>query len=535
VNIAAMLCDRARQLGEAAALIDRRKGKDREVSFRALETITARVAGEITSQGIRQGDGVLILHPMAIELYVFLIALFRVGAVGMFLDPSAGRKYIDRCMGIYSPRAFFGSWKAQILRLWTPSMRRIEISFCTSRIPATHFISLDGEAKLVQAIADVEDSAPALITFTSGSTGQPKAALRTHGFLLAQQDALQSSLSLRPGDNDLTTLPIFVLSNLASGVTSVLPDADMRTPGKIDARPVLNQIERHSVASTAASPAFFRRLADECARTNKRIPQLKRVFMGGAPVFPRDLRQARKLFPNAEITAVYGSTEAEPMADVHLSQIAEEDLLAMERGAGLLAGIPVASIALRIVRDQWGKHLEPMTELQFDALCLPPEAVGEIVVSGKHVLPGYLNGAGDFETKFDVDGVRWHRTGDLGLLDSQGRLWLMGRASAAIHDRHGDLYPFAAECAAMQVEGVRRAAILQVAGLRVLAVEADREDVSDSLRRSMAWAHLDEIRLLDSIPMDKRHNAKIDYGALTKALSKPNWNLSISPSRKRER
>ena len=376
------------------------------------------------------------------------------------------------------------------------------------------------EANSVQAIADVEDSAPALITFTSGSTGQPKAAVRTHGFLVAQQDALQGSLCLRPGDSDLTTLPIFVLSNLASGVTSVLPDADMRAPGKIDAGPVLDQIERHPVATTAASPALIRRLAAECERTNRQIAQLQHVFMGGAPVFPSDLRQARNLFPNAEITAVYGSTEAEPMADVHLSQIAEEDVLAMERGAGLLVGVPVASIVLRIVRDQWGTPLDPMKNIEFDALCLPPEAVGEIVVSGRHVLPGYLNGAGDYETKFDVDGVRWHRTGDLGWVDSRGRLWLMGRASAAIHDRHGDLYPFAAECAAMQVEGVRRAAILQVAGRRVLAVEADREDVRDSLLHAMAWAHLDEIRRLNSIPMDKRHNAKIDYGSLAKALSK---------------
>jgi len=389
VNIASMLCERARQMGEATALTDTRHGQDRLVSFRALDAITARVAGEITSQGIRQGDGVLILHPMAIELYVFLIALFRVGAVGMFLDPSAGRKYIDRCMSICSPQAFFGSWKAQMLRLWTPSVRQISISFCTLRIPTTHFVSLHGETNSVQAIADVEDSAPALITFTSGSTGQPKAALRTHGFLVAQQDALQDSLCLRPGDSDLTTLPIFVLSNLASGVTSVLPNADMRTPGKIDARPVLDQIERHPVATTAASPAFIRRLAVECERTNWQIVQLQHVFMGGAPVFPSDLRQARNLFPNAEITAVYGSTEAEPMAEVHLSQIAEEDLLAMERGAGLLAGVPVASIALRIVRDQWGSPLDHMKKLEFDALCLPPKAVGEIVVSGRHVLPGY--------------------------------------------------------------------------------------------------------------------------------------------------
>jgi olefin beta-lactone synthetase len=520
VNIAAMLCERARQQTESPALIDTRHGRDRVVSFGELDAITARVANEITSRGIRQGDGVLVLHPMAIELYVFLIALFRVGAVGMFLDPSAGRKHISRCMSIYSPRAFFGSWKAQMMRVWTPSVRRISISFCTSRIPTTHFISLHREVCAEQAILDVEDSAPALITFTSGSTGQPKAALRTHGFLAAQQDALQGSLRFRPGDSDLTTLPIFVLSNLASGVTSVLPDADMRAPGKIDARPVLDQIARHPLATMAASPAFIRRLAAECERTNRHIPQLQHVFMGGAPVFPSDLRQARNLFPNGEITAVYGSTEAEPMADVDLSQITEEDLVAMEQGSGLLAGVPVSSIALRILEDQWGTPIGRMTKLQFDGLCLTTEAVGEIVVSGKHVLPGYLDGDGDSETKFDVDGVRWHRTGDLGWLDSRGRLWLMGRASAAIHDRRGVLYPFAAECAAMQVQRVRRAAILQVDGRRVLAVEADGASVSDELARAMAWAQLDEVRIIASIPMDKRHNAKIDYGALAAELSK---------------
>jgi acyl-CoA synthetase (AMP-forming)/AMP-acid ligase II len=526
VNIAAILRERARQQPESPALIDTKHGRDRVVSFGELDAMTARIANEVAALGVRQGDGVLILHPMAIELYAFLIALFRVGAMGMFLDPSAGQEHVDRCMGIYSPRAFFGSWKAQMLRLWTSSVRRVPISFCTSRIPATHFVSLRGDSNSRQSVVEVEDTAPALITFTSGSTGQPKAALRTHGFLIAQQDALQESLRLRPGDSDLTTLPIFVLSNLASGVTSVLPDADMRTPGKIDARPVLDQIQRHPVATTAASPAFIRRLAAESERTKRRIPQLQHVFMGGAPVFPSDLKQARDLFPNAEITSVYGSTEAEPMADVSLSQITEEDFLAMERGSGLLAGPPVASIALRILRDRWGTPIAPMIKLEFDALCLAPEEVGEIVVSGNHVLPGYLNGAGDAETKFDVGGVRWHRTGDLGRLDARGRLWLMGRASAAIHDRHGVLYPFAAECAAMQVEGVRRAAILQVTGRRVLAVDADGAGVPDTLNRAMAWAHLDEVRVLSSIPMDKRHNAKIDYVSLAAALSKTYRNPS---------
>jgi len=520
VNIATMLCSRARQHPDLPALIDTRHGRDRILSFGALEINTARVANKIVASGVRPGDSVLILHPMAIELYVFLIAVFRVGAVAMFLDPSAGLDHIHRCLRTYAPQAFFGSWKAQLLRLWSPSVRRIPLSFCTSWLPATHLLSLAAAENASQQIVDLEDASPALITFTSGSTGQPKAALRTHEFLLAQQDALQLSLRLKPGDKDLTTLPIFVLSNLAAGVTSVLPDADMRAPGKIKAPPVIDQIERHQVTTTAASPAFIRRLASECQRTHRQFPQLQRVFMGGAPVFPFDLKQARSLFPNAEITAVYGSTEAEPMADIALSQITEEDFHAMERGSGLLAGPPVGSIALRILRDQWGAPLHSMTSSEFNALGLAPEAVGEIVISGKHVLPGYLHGAGDTETKFDVDGVRWHRTGDLGWLDARGRLWLMGRAAAAIHDRRGTLYPFAAECAAMQVQGVSRAAIQHVAGRRVLAVETDGANVSAALMQAMAWAYLDEVRVLDSIPMDKRHNAKTDYPALAAILSR---------------
>jgi olefin beta-lactone synthetase len=521
MNIASMLCDRARQQGDAIALIDSKHGHDRTVSFSELDSISACVTSQIASQGIRSGDGVLILHPMAIELYIFLIALFRIGAVAMFLDPSAGRRYIDRCLSIYSPRAFLGSWKAQILRLWVRSLRKTSPAFCTSPFPATRLISIQERAASNHEIATVADSAPALITFTSGSTGQPKAALRTHGFLMAQHRALEGSLSLAPGTIDLTTLPIFVLANLVSGVTSVLPNADMRSPARIDARPVLDQIERHSIATTAASPAFIRRLAAECACTNKSIPQLRRVFMGGAPVFPSDLRQARTIFPNAEVTAVYGSTEAEPMAEVDLSEIAEEDFLEMERGSGLLAGVPVSSISLRVVRDVWGTPMTSMTMSQFDALVLAQDEVGEIVVSGPHVLPGYLMRIGDAETKFDVDGARWHRTGDLGWLDSRGRLWLMGRASAAVRDGHGVLYPFAAECAAMQVQGVRRAAILQVDGRRVLAVEVNHTEAPGAVERAMNWAHLDEVRVLPLIPMDKRHNAKIDYGSLAEMLTRP--------------
>jgi len=522
VNIANLLLEHVRDRGNAPALIDSRGGRVRErtMTFQELDSATVEVAEQLASSGIYRGDGVLILHPMSIELYVFLIALFRIGAVGIFLDPSAGRDYINHCLQIYFPRAFFGSPKAQFLRLATPSLRKVSSAFCPRWFPGTRRISTGLNESRQRIIADLEDTAPALITFTSGSTGQPKAALRTHGFLIAQHHALKESLSPEPGVKDLTTLPILVLANLASGVTSVIPDADMRFPGKVNARPVLDQIERHAIGSTAASPAFISRLAAECRHAHRQMPQLTRVFMGGAPVFPSHLREALALFPNAEIAAVYGSTEAEPMAEVFLSHIAEEDFQAMEKGAGLLAGIPVKAITLRIIREQWGTPVPALRASEFNCLCSARGEVGEIVVSGAHVLGSYLNSVGDAETKFTVDDVRWHRTGDLGWLDAKGRLWLMGRASATIRDGHGVLYPFVAESAAMQVDGVDRAAVLQVVNRRILAIETKRTEIRETVARAMAWAKLDEVRVLSSIPMDKRHNAKVDYVALAAALSK---------------
>jgi acyl-CoA synthetase (AMP-forming)/AMP-acid ligase II len=158
----------------------------------------------------------------------------------------------------------------------------------------------------------------------------------------------------------------------------------------------------------------------------------------------------------------------------------------------------------------------------FEDMTPPSGGAGEIVVSGDHVLKGYLNGVGDEETKFEVEGVRWHRTGDAGRLYDRGRLWLLGRCSAIVHDDRGVLYPLSVEVVARQQLGVRQAALLSVAGRRLLVVEPDPSgpppDVS-AIHRQLSWAKLDEVRFVTKIPLDRRHNAKIDYPRL-KALMK---------------
>jgi acyl-CoA synthetase (AMP-forming)/AMP-acid ligase II len=458
---------------------------------------------------------------MSAELYVVLLGVFRLGAVAMFLDPSAGREHIEQCCALQPPRALIASPKAHLLSLVSGALRRVPHKMVIGQwLPGTIPLSRAWHHEALVSDEPCNADTPALLTFTSGSTGQPKAAVRTHGFLLTQHRILEKHLQLVPGEVDLTTLPIFLLANLASGVTSVIPDADLWRPGSIAPALVLDQIRRLAVTRSAASPAFFERLLRGDGATDA-LAGLRKVYIGGAPVFPRLLRRLQQAAPQARTEAVYGSTEAEPIAHIAARDITDADQAAMLRGRGLLVGPAVPEIRLAVLCDQWGAPLGVLNDSEFAALRQPVDAAGEIVVTGEHVLKGYLNGRGNEETKFKVADTIWHRTGDAGSIDARGRLWLLGRCSARISDEHSALYPFSVECVAQEQAGIRRAAFIAVHRKRVLAIELDGHLAGNpeaSLRESLAWAHLADIRVFLSLPVDRRHKAKIDYPALRRLL-----------------
>ena len=522
MNIAEVLSAHARAHPGDVAVLDVRRRRVRKTTFADLDRAGACGAALLWRHGLRPGDAVLVFQPMSMELYAALQAVFRLGLTAMFLDPSAGLDHLERCCALHAPRALLAADRAHLLRLRSPALRRIPLKFVIGW-PVPGAVSWSRAAGLPPhpEVVPCAPETPALLTFTSGSTGQPKAAVRGHGLLLAQHRALAHSLRLTRGHVDLTTMPIVLLANLASGVASLIPDVDLRSPGAIAPAPVLAQIQEHRPVSSVASPAFFERLVQYCAPRGLHLPSFRKLFTGGAPVFPRLLDQMQGMAPEADVQAVYGSTEAEPIAHVARGHVSAEDLKAMLGGRGLLAGPPVPEVRVGILRDQWGKPVGPYTAAGFAGQCEPDGRPGEIVVSGEHVLTGYLHGQGDEETKFKVDGVIWHRTGDAGYWDERGRLWLLGRCSARIEDGRGRVYPFAVETAAYQDPAVRRAALVGRSGRRILALEYyERRANPDlaSLRESLAWAGVDEVRVCPHLPVDKRHNAKIDYPALHKIL-----------------
>jgi acyl-coenzyme A synthetase/AMP-(fatty) acid ligase len=505
-------------------------GRFRPLTFGQLDRASASVAGLLHRAGLRPGDRVIVLQPMSADLYIALGAMFRIGLVAMVPDLTGGLAAINRCCAFTAPRAMVGGFKAHLLRISSSELRRIPHKFSIGwlRVPGAIPLQQRWDRLPGESIRPCSFDEPALLTFTSGSTGESKAAMRSHGFLLEQHKALEQAIDLQHGEVDFNTLPIFVLANLASGVTSVLPRLNALRPAAIDPVTMVRQIDQCRATRLSTSPAVCERLAEYCEEHAKALPSLQRIYAGGGPVTATLMERLQQIAPHARVTAVYGSTEAEPIARVSYQEISTDDRRAMLAGCGLLAGSPVPSIRLRIIPDQCGSPVGPYRQSAFDAMCLQrgePGEPGEIVVSGLHVLPGYINGQGDRENKFAVDGERWHRTGDAGYLDKQGRLWLLGRCSAGIKDRYGTLYPFMVDQVAARHPGVRRAAVVAHRDQRVVAVElaaATRSQVDlVSLMDSLSFARVTQVRIVNRLPMDARHNAKVDYPALRAMLERP--------------
>ena len=356
MNLVAILHDRARTTPDAIAIRDVVDGTDRAITYRELSRRVAAGAAFLEREGLKPGDTVLLVHPIRIELYEVLLAVFHAGMTAMLVDPSADRAFIEACCRRRVPDAYFGSPKAHLLRLAIPALRKVRRAVhCGGWVPFSRAWSTSGEPA---PPAEVPGDAPALLTFTSGSTGAPKAAVRTHQFLRAQYRSLSRALELTDGDVDLVTLPVFVLANLAAGVTSVIADTDLRVPGQADAGRIRSQCARLEVTRCTASPAFFEALLAH----PEGPPSFQVVHTGGGPVFLDLLDRLQHALPEARVMALYGSTEAEPIADQPTAILTTEDRTRASGGGGLPAGLPVEDVDLLILPALGDLYVDVVTK-----------------------------------------------------------------------------------------------------------------------------------------------------------------------------
>lgn len=454
------------------AIID---GKGRTITYGELAARAERLACAWRDKGIAPGDRLLLAMGIGIDLYVALAAAWRIGAVVVFPEPAMGLNGLRQAARVTAPKAFLSSGVYRLLGWVLPELHALPLR-----------LTPNDQGDEAAPLADVGADHPALISFTSGSTGSPKAIVRSHAFLAAQNDCVAELL--RPNRDtqvDLVAFPVFVVANLALGITSVLPNWNVRKHDRADAKAIAALIARHGVTRALIPPSVCERLT-----SLEHMPPLSAIFTGGGPVFPGLLRKLAAKLPDADIVAVYGSTEAEPIAHLHVRDIKDDDWIAMEQGAGLLAGTPIPEIELRLD----------------DA---------EILVTGAHVNKGYLDSRHNAGNKSVIDGTVWHRTGDAGRLDGAGRLWLLGRHEARING----LYPFPVEVSAMSWPGVRRAALVARDRRAVLAIEGDRSHEAAWRSRCAALGDI-KVVAINAIPLDRRHRSKVDYAALLRTLER---------------
>merc|ERR1711871_319399 len=165
-------------------------------------------------------------------------------------------------------------------------------------------------------ICPVNDDDIALITFTTGSSGNPKGITRTHGILTSQQDFLRSAAYLEH-DADLATFPMFALNNMAWGIPSIIAPINLKEIAKTDAARVVALMQEHGITTTTSSPPFYDRLADYYENNPNAIRhKLRRILVGGAPVSDAQLRRWIAIWPDTLIVIGYGSSECEPVSHI---------------------------------------------------------------------------------------------------------------------------------------------------------------------------------------------------------------------------
>ena len=275
---------------------------------------------------------------------------------------------------------------------------------------------IKNENKLI--IQKLEENYPAILTYTSGTTGKPKIAVRSHEFLEKQGEILKNTINYEDEDIEISTMPIFTLSNINAGITTVIADTNFSNLGKTEAKKIVNQIIREKVNRIMSAPKFLELICDYCIKNDIKLNSVKKVFTGGGAVFVDFIEKLKKIFENAKIITIYGSTEAEPISKLDISDMSQEDIYKIENGYGILAGNVCGVNKCKIIKTGI-KEIGEISEKEFEKMQV---VLGEIVVSGDNVLKGYLNGIGDKENKFSVENVKYHRTGDLGFFDEERQI-----------------------------------------------------------------------------------------------------------------
>ncbi|NQX34434.1 alpha/beta fold hydrolase [Herbiconiux sp. VKM Ac-2851] len=524
------------------AVIELRGEGVRRASWRTLNDRVTRLATGLHRLGVRKGDRVSLLTTPGATLTAVVYACLRLGAVVVVADAGLGVQGLGRALRGAYPDYVIGETRglAAARALGWPGIR-----ISTARLPRASARALgvtvslrellDGPAVALPAAPGPSD--PAAILYTSGSTGPAKGVVYTHAQLSAVRDALGEHFAVTPESGLVTGFAPFALLGPALGARSSTPEMDVSAPRTLTARAVAAAVAAASADIVFLSPAAILNVVatadglDPGERTV--LGGVRTVLSTGAPVSERMLSDLVDLMPNATAHAIYGMTECLLVSDITLEDVravrsaasaaVSASVDSASRDEGVCVGHPIAGVEVRISSlDALGRAAgSPSTSAG---------VLGEVLISAPHLKSGYDRlWLTDREAVRDTpSGGRWHRTGDVGHLDADGRLWIEGRLRHVIATSDGPVAPVGAEQAIETVDAVRRAAVVGVGpqGLRqfVAVVEAEPRARRASLAapelardvRESTGHPLVAVFSVAQLPTDIRHNSKIDRAGLSR-------------------
>ena len=498
MNTASLLENQAKSLPEKTALVC----KGESLTFKEMDETINRLANYYSGKGIKRGTKTALFIRPSIELTATTFALFKVGAIPIFIDPGMGLKSVLKAVSEVAPDALVAIPQVNTMsRVFRRAFTGVKIKLNSTKVRDA---STDESSEYT--MYDAPEDEMAAIIFTSGGTGKPKGVIYTHKIFIEQTRLLQEMYSLTSDDVDCPCFSLFSFFTLAMGLTSYIPEMNHSFPEKTDPSAIVSNLTENKSTFAAGSPALWYKVADYCIEQGVQLPHLKSLVMFGAPVELEMHEKWGKILPNGSTYTPYGASESLPISNISGKYIMENTAEMTLKGAGVCVGAAVSSAEVRIYNGD------------------------EIIVSGITTTKEYYNEEeATRESKLQIDGKLWHKVGDVGYIDEENRIWFWGRKVHVVD--LGDVKMYSTPCETLfnRIPGIKRTALIgpKFGGKLVPSLVIELKDDSTKMTPELL-SELEKIRdkyehtkpierffIHKSFPVDARHNIKIDRTLLT--------------------
>lgn len=504
VDLGAQVRIRAQEAPRDIALtVMGKHGQQMQVSWSLLNRRVQEFAAGMRAAGIKPRDRIAFLIPPGPELIALIYAAWDVGACIVIADSGLGARGLIRALRGAHPDHVFAIPRAMPLTrfLQVPGLRI-----------SSKDLSTLAKSEPVNVPTSFDPDSEGAVVFTSGSTGPAKGVRYSRARIMATVNVLKEHYSLTNSDVIIAAFAPWAVFGPALGVGSVLPHMDLGSPSSLTYSSLKASISEAHGTLLWASPAALRNVVETApARVHQASDHtqtqssIRLILSAGAPVPSSLLLAVTELFPGAQLRTPYGMTEALPLTDIDLDDIIGlENLVGNSARAGVPVGKPIKGVKVRIAPWQESATLVEL-----------PGVMGEIVIASDHMRSSYDNLAFTQAAASEFPG--WHRTGDVGHLDSQGNVWVEGRKSHVITSSHGPLTPVPVEQRVEKLPCVYQAACVGVGPVGnqvVVVIVVLRGEISDTELensiREVAGTPVSAILRRTKLPMDIRHNAKIN-------------------------